>query len=281
MTYKIVADSSANLFSFSSVPYSYVPLKIITSAAEYVDDENLDVFKMVEEVRATKGRSSTSCPNVQDWMDAFGGADRVFAVAITSNLSGSCAAARQAAHEYEAANPGARVHVVDSLSAGPGLVLIVEKLAQLINENLEFDEIVDAINAYMPYTHLVFSLQSLTNLARNGRVSPAVAKIAGVLGIRVVSIASDVGTLEPVSKCRGETRAMDAIYRIMKEKGFSGGKVRIAHCFNEESAIEIERRILSDFPDCDISVGLCGALCSFYAEKGGLLLSYEGSSRSK
>ena len=68
---------------------------------------------------------------------------------------------------------------------------------------------------------------------------------------------------------------------IMKEKGFSGGKVRIAHCFNEESAIEIERRILSDFPDCDISVGLCGALCSFYAEKGGLLLSYEGSSRSK
>ena len=48
---------------------------------------------------------------------------------------------------------------------------------------MEFDEICEAILAYHKHTHLVFSLESLANLARNGRVKPAVAAVARVLGI--------------------------------------------------------------------------------------------------
>ena len=49
---------------------------------------------------------------------------------------------------------------------------------------------------------LIFVLQSLKNFANNGRVSPAVAKIAGIMGICIIGKASDVGTLEPIHKCR-------------------------------------------------------------------------------
>jgi pimeloyl-ACP methyl ester carboxylesterase len=89
----------------------------------------------------------------------------------------------------------------------------------------------------------------LKNLAANGRVSPAVAKIAGVLGIRVVGKASLQGTLEPLSKCRGEAKALLAIVNHLKEEGFAEGKVRIAHCQNEAAAQELAQRYYVILPD--------------------------------
>lgn len=274
--YKIVADSSANMYSFDNVPFSFVPLKIITSAEEYTDSPELDLQNMVEEIRQTKGTSGTSCPNVFDWVEAFEGAENIFAITITSNLSGSCAAAMQAKADYLEQHPEAKVHIIDSLSAGPELRLIAEKLRELIQAGKEFESIVSEITEYQKQTHLLFSLESLTNLARNGRVSPAVAAIAGVLGIRVVGKASDEGTLEQLHKCRGEHKALAAIYKEMKAHGYAGGKLRIAHCFNPNAAEALKLAVLAEYPAADIQIEPTTALCSFYAEVGGLMIGYEG-----
>lgn len=275
MKFKIVSDSSSNIFSFPGVAFASVPLKINTAAAEYVDDENLDVAKMVREIQETKGKSGTSCPNVHDWLEAFEGADYVFAITITSNLSGSCAAAMQAKEVYEESNPGAKVFVVDTLSTGPEMRLIMERIREWIAEKLPFEQIREKIQQYQKRTHLLFSLESLTNLARNGRVNPAVAKIAGVLGIRVVGCASEVGTLQQLHKCRGEKKALETIFQEMKDRGFVGGRTRIAHCFNPEAAAKLKESILAAFPKCDIHIEPTTALCSFYAEQGGLLIGFE------
>lgn len=275
MHYKILADSSANRYVMSEIDFANVPLRIITAKAEYVDTTELNVATMVDEIKATKGKSGTSCPNVADWLEAFQGGDRIFAVTITSNLSGSYAAAVQAAEDYEAENPGAKVCVLDSLSAGPELGLILDRLQQLIQSGMEYEEIVTAIRGYMSHTHLTFSLESLTNLARNGRVNPAVAKIAGVLGIRVVGVASEVGTLEALHKCRGEKKALEAIFSEMEKRGFTGGNVIIAHCFNEIAANQLTQMIRGKYPESPVEIEPCGALCSFYAERGGLLVGFE------
>lgn len=275
MKFKIVSDSSSNVLQFSGVPFASVPLTINTAAAEYIDDARLDVARMVAEIKATKGKSGTSCPNVHDWLQAFEGAEYVFAVTITSNLSGSCGAAQQAKEEYELTHPGTQVCVLDTLSTGPEMRLIMEKLRQWIEEGRPFEQIRDDITAYMKQTHLLFSLESLTNLARNGRVSPAVAKIAGVLGIRVVGKASDQGTLEQLHKCRGEKKALDTLLAEMRSIGFRGGKVRISHCFNPGAARILREKILSAFPESDVQIEPTGGLCSFYAEEGGLLIGFE------
>lgn len=277
MKYKIVSDSASNVLSLSDAAFSSVPLKIITAQAEYIDDAQLDVERMVQEIRDTKGKSGTSCPNIHDWLQAFGDADRVFAVTITSNLSGSCASARQAKEEYEQAHPGTKVYVVDTLSAGPEMRLIIEKLSQWVREGRPFEEIVKGVQEYTEHTHLLFSLESLTNLARNGRVNPAVAKIAGVLGIRIVGAASAEGTLQQLHKCRGEKKALDMVFEEMKLRGFRGGKTRIAHCLNPEAAQKLKTAILEVFPECDVQLERTTALCSFYAEKGGLMIGFESA----
>ena len=276
MNFKIVADSSSDLLTLSGVPYESVPLKIITKEKEYTDDATLNVEEMVEDLRRQTAPTGTSCPNVHDWISAFGDAQMIFAITITSNLSGSYNACRQAAEMYMEENPGSKVCVLDSLSTGPEIRLTVEFLRDAILAGEAFEAIEEKVRAYMQKTHLMFSLQSLVNLARNGRVSHAVAKIASVLGICIVGKASDEGTLEPLHKCRGEKSALKTMYKTMKEMGFAGGKVRISHCLNEKGAQMVADMIRADFPDADIAMDCAKGLVCYYAEKGGMLIGFEG-----
>lgn len=272
---KIVADSSANLMELKSVAFEAAPLKIITAQREFVDDRNLDLNEMIGFFKSYKGRSQSSCPNPEDWLTTFGDAEDIFCVAITSGLSGSYNAACIAKEMYEAEHPGRRVFVIDSLSAGPELTLIVEKLEELIGDGKTYEEICAYMPEYQKKTGLLFMLESLNNFAANGRVSPAVAKIAGVLGIRIVGKASDVGTLEPTDKCRGEAKSLNAILRHLKESGLKTGKVLLAHCQNESAANTLKNMIETDLPGVTVKIGINLGLCSFYAEKGGLLVGFE------
>jgi len=275
MNYRIVADSSSNVFELPGADYAHVPLKIINQGVEYVDVPGLDVFGMLDAMKASREGSSTSCPNAFEWQEAFGDADGVFAVTITSNLSGSCAAARAAADAYMEEHPDRRVSVIDTLSVGPEAHLVLEKLAELMAKGLSFDEIDTQVRAYLKTTRLCFSLESIENLARNGRCSMAVAKLVGVMGIRIVGRASDEGTLQQLHKCRGEKKALETLFTEMVSRGFAGGKARIAHCFNLEAANKLKETILAAFPRADIFIEPTTALCSFYAEQGGLLVGFE------
>ncbi len=277
MKYKIVADSSSNLYEMEGVDYfTSVPLKVITDEREFTDVKGTDLAEMVSYLRGYKGRSGTSCPNVHDWLEAFEDADVVLGVAITSNLSGSYASAAKAREEYLEKHPGAHVLIVDSLSAGPEMALIVEKMVEVVQAGMEFDEMEHAIRDYCRRSHLLFSLEHLDNLARNGRVNQAAAKIAGILGIRVIGKASDHGTLQQLHKCRGESQAISRIWKEMRTHGYRGGKVRLAHCFNPGIARGLADLIQDSYPQADVRTTACTALCSFYAEEGGLMVGYEG-----
>ena len=272
---KIVADSSANLMGLETDCFDVAPLKIITAEREFVDNRELDLEEMINFFKSHKGRSQTSCPNPEDWLNAFGDAQDIFCVTITSGLSGSYNAACIAKDMYEAEHPGRRVFVIDSLSAGPELTLIVEKLEEMILEGKSYEEICADIPTYQKKTGLLFMLESLNNFAANGRVSPAVAKIAGVLGIRIVGKASDEGTLAPTDKCRGEAKALRAILKHLMDSGLKSGKVWLAHCLNELAAATLKDMIQAELPEVTVKIGKNLGLCIYYAEKGGLLVGFE------
>ena len=273
MDARIVVDSSANMAGEPAV-YS-VPLKIITDTKEYIDDVNLNTAAMVWDLKTYTGKSSTACPSPQDWLEAFGDAPYVFCIAITSNLSGSCNAANIAKADYEQTFPDRKVYVVDSLSTGGEMELIAEKIQELMEAGHSFEEICENIKDYQQHTGLMFMLESMQNLANNGRVNKIVAKAAGILGIRAVGRASDVGTLEPLEKCRGEKKAIAALADHMVSRGYEGGKMRISHCLNLAAAETLKANILAAYPDADVQIRPTGGLCSFYAEKGGMIIGFE------
>lgn len=278
--FKIAADSSSNVISMPGTDYASVPLKI-RAEKEYVDNANLDVAAMVADLRAFKGKSGSSCPNVGEWLEAFGEAEEVFGVTITKHLSGSYNAARQAAESYMEENPGRKAFIFDSLTAGPGLMLIVEKIRACEAAGDDYETTREKVLDYHNHCHTLVLLESMMNLARNGRVPVAVAKIAGMLGIRVVCSAEG-GEIAPLHKPRGAKKAIGVLMQEFKARGFvDGGKVRIAHCFAEEQANAFKEAVLAQFPNAQIVIEPTTALCSFYAEEGGIIIGFEGDFNEK
>ena len=274
MSYIIVSDSSSNAHVIEGVKYTTVPMKVL-GPKEYVDTPELDVAGMVEDLKSFKAKSGSSCPNVQEWIDAFGDADEVYGVTISRNLSGSYNSACQAAEAYMEANPGKKAHIFDSFSAGPEMAMIAEKIAEYAEAGCDFDTVIEKVEAYQNNVHTLFSLESLTNLARNGRVNPAVAKIAGVLGIRIIGDAN-MGQITPIHKVRGHKKAMQTIVEMMEERGFyDGALIRVAACFAETQANDLKALVLAKWPNTRFVIEPTRGLCSFYAEEGGLMIGIE------
>lgn len=275
MKRKIVADSSCDMWELNGVDFAVAPMTISTDNKHYVDNQELDVHLMSEELAKYKGVSHTACPSVGSWLDCYEGYDEVFVVTLTGAMSGTYNSAMTAKGIYEEENENVKVHVFDSLSTGPEMRLLIEKLKEMIEEDLTFEEIVEKGKDYLNHTRLFFALKSLHNFAMNGRVSKAVASAIGVLNISIFATASEEGTIQQISKCRGEKKVVKSMIEHLENAGYHGGKVRISHADNLKLAHNVRDKILELYPHADIIVYPMGGLCTYYAEIGGLLVGCE------
>ena len=264
---KIIADSSSDRPAVPGV--AYVPLVISTDERTFVDDAQLDVGGMLRCLSEHRGRSYTA------WLSAFEGGDEIYAVTITSALSGSYNAAMAARQLYLQEHAEAKIAVFDSLSTGPELHLILERLQALTEAGLPFEQVEAQTRAYMQHTHLLFCLQSLHNMAQNGRVSKVVAAAVGVLGIRIVGTASPEGTLHQLGKARGDRKALPELLEQMQRAGYRGGKVRITHVQNPALAESFRSQLLAAWPSADAAIAPSSGLCSYYAESGAIMIGFE------
>lgn len=271
---KIVADSASDVISLDGVDFASAPLKIIAGEHEYVDNAELDVDELARSMSQHHGKSSTSCPNIEDWLCAFGDADEIYCVTITGELSGSYQTATMARDIYLEENQDRRVHIINSLSTGPQMGLIIDKLRELILAGEDFEQICKKIDEYRGKTGLLFMLESMKNLANNGRVSHIVASMAGILGIRVIGKASDEGRLEILDKARGENKAIDVIASRLKELCSECGKIKIGYCGSERLGEALKSRIQSVLEKAKIELYRCRGLCTYYTE-GGLIVGFE------
>lgn len=272
---KLIADSSSDRPVIAGADVQYVPLVVSTDHDHFVDDDTLDISHMLHTLSAHRGRSYTACPSVDAWLTAFEGGDEIYAVTITSGLSGSYNAAMAARELYLQEHPEVKVAVFDSLSTGPALRLILEQLHRLTAQGLPFAQVEAQTREYMRHVRLLFSLQSLHNMAQNGRVHKVAAAAVGVLGIRIVGTASPEGTLQQLGKCRGDRKALPELLEQMKQAGYRGGKVRITHVNNPALADSFLGQLKAAWPEADATVASSSGLCSYYAETGAIMVGFE------
>ena len=279
MAWMIVSDSSCEIRELENpapgVQFALVPFKIRVGEREYVDLATLNTKQMLQAMTDYNGASTTACPSPEEWAEYFLQADNVFALTISSNLSGSYNDAMAAREMVLEEHPEKKIFVLDTLSCSGALAGAAELANKLIGEDQTFDDICFALKKFADSTHILFALASFDNLAKNGRVSPALAAAVGILGIRIVGKASEIGDLEPMHKCRGEKRAISKIWECMKELGYRGGKVRLRHSYNLEAAEKLAELIRGEYPDCDLKIGPNRGLCCYYAEEGGLLVGFD------
>ena len=51
--------------------------------------------------------------------------------------------------------------------------------------------------------------------------------------------------------------------------------MQIAHCSNEKAANSLKAMINAELPQVTVKIGENLGLCSYYAERGGMLMGYE------
>ena len=279
MKWKIIADSGCDYRSLDNLApdteFVSVPLTIQVGETIYRDDAQLNIDQMMEEMYATTTASKSACPSPDDYMKSFAGADNIVVVTITGTLSGSYNSAEIAKKIYLEEHPDTKIHVIDSLSAGGEVDLIVRKLNHLVAEGLDFDQVIDGITDYQSKTKLLFVLAKVDNLVKNGRLSKLVGTVVGLLNIRMVGEASKTGTLELLQKARGQKKAIKAAFDELLKAGYAGGHIMISHRNNEKFIEQFSELVREKFAQASIEVLPTSGLCSFYAEEGGLLMGYE------
>ena len=271
---KLIIDSSSNMKSDPDHNVEVVPLTISFGGKDYIDDQNLNIREFLNDMNQNQIAGKTTCPSIQAWLNALEGTEKAIIITMTSGMSGTFSSALQAKTMYEEKHPTSQIIVIDSRSAGPELTIVLHGIEKMIQGDIRFVDLEEVIAKFRMRTHLLFILQSLHNLSLNGRVSPVVAKVAGLLKINLIGTASKEGKLEPLTKARGMKKAMRELLKYMKDDNYHGGEVIIDHCENEKDAEIIKDKILAEYPDAQVTIRPMRGLCSFYAEEGGIMVGF-------
>ena len=187
----------------------------------------------------------------------------------TDNLQMSFLVNRQL---FEKESEYQKIAVFDTKVAGPAQRMLAQEASKLIQAGASFNEIVTQITAVSQQTKVFFALKTLNNLANNGRINKAVAKLAQVLKINVIGWADEQGEVQPLAKARGEKGARKALLQLLAEHNFDGQRLVIDHADNLAGALALQAAVQAQYPTCQVEIGACNALCRFYAEQGGLMI---------
>ncbi len=278
MKWSIITDSSCDLRSLPQteppINFAKVPFTLRIGQTDYVDDASLDLTQMLTHMEECATAGQSSCPSPAAWCEQLEQADQTIAITISSNLSGSYNSAVTARKMILEKSPEKKIYVLDSRSAGSALAMYAEKAVQLIREGWGFDAVVSRLEDFSRQTHTIFALASFDNLVKNGRVGRLAGFIAGKLGIWGIGVATKEGTIAVKEKTRGLKRILEAFINDMKENDFRGGDVVISHCQNEDTAKKLQERITELWQTARIKILTTGGLCSFYAERHGLIVAY-------
>lgn len=278
MKYKIVVDSCCDLTdemlkSFDAV---LAPLKIQVGDVEIVDDLTFDQGNLLRLMKASKVATKTSCPSPNDYVEMYKGADAVFVVTLSDQLSGSYNSAMVAKEIAETEGVCKFVHVCNSLSAASAEVMIAWKLKELIDQEVAAEEIAIIIDRYIEEQKTLFVLESLENLIRAGRIGNVEGLVANLLSIKPLMSANKKGEIYKVETNRGMKKALRRLVEeIGKDKrDFSQLSCGISHCNCPQRAEEVKKKIQEAYNFREIVITPTRGIASVYAYDGGIVVAF-------
>ena len=277
MKYKIVVDSCCELPKeyLSDERFERVPLGIEVGDYHILDDETFDQAEFLKRVAAYPKCPKSFCPSPERFMEAYRTeAEHVFAVTLSSKLSGSYNSADLGKRLYLEHYGEKKIHVVDSESASGGEAQIALKLLELEEEGLSFEEIVEKIEAFRDEMNTYFVLDNLETLRKNGRLSSVKAVVASTINIKPV-MGADKGTIYQRGQGIGMKKALAKMADMIAGELMDAAKKRIiiTHCNAAERAQTVNRLLESKVSVREILVMDTAGISSMYANDGGIIVA--------
>ncbi len=277
MSYRIVVDSCGEFTEkMKGDPhFVHVALRLNIDGEEFVDDDTFDRLDFLKKMKASPNCPKSSCPSPEAYREAYDcGAEHLYAVTLSGELSGSCNSAELGRNLYLEDHPEGKVHVFNSCSASVGQTKIALKIQECEESGMDFEETVKTVEQFILEMHTYFVLESLDNLRKNGRLSGVKALVASALNIKPVMGATDQGTILQLGQARGMQKALRSMVETMaaEVKNPQEKVLGITHCNNRERAEYVKEEVKKLLKVKDIIIVETSGVSTLYAAQGGIIM---------
>lgn len=277
MSYKIVVDSCCELPENYKKDRRFQIVPLGLEVGDYViqDDENFNQKEFLQKVADYPQCPKSSCPSPEKYREAYHDeADEIYAVTLSSHLSGSYNSAELGRSLYGEKYGEKKIHVVDSESASCGETQLVEKIIACKEAGLDFEETVKAVETFKRKMRTYFVLDNLETLRKNGRLSSVKALVASTLNIKPVMV-GNWGVIEQKGQAIGINKA------LAKMADFIVGDVEkpeerilmITHCNCPERAEYMRGLMEKRASYRKILIMDTAGVSSMYANDGGVIVT--------
>ena len=249
MSVRVITDSDTGLQGQLAKKFNIVVLPhYLISGGRAYNELDLPRKRMIGWLDEKK-EVTTSHPTVQDYISAFETVgkedDDILYVPISSQYS--------KAHDISLAVrerlSGLRIEVVDSKRAAGGHAMFALEAAQLAQGGEGIDAIVKEMERMDGRIAEIMVLDSLSQLAREGRTKDADAALTSLVSAKL--LVTHRGLATPIGKAHTNVQALDTIIAKIKEDlaEFEAGDVRllIEYGTDEELAERVKERLASEF----------------------------------
>lgn len=277
MSYRIVVDSCCELPEELARDgrFRIVPLELSVGDYRIMDDENFSQADFLHRVAEYPECPKSACPSPEKFLGAYGTeAERVYVITLSSQLSGSYNSAMLAQRIYLEEHGEKHIHVFDSESASCGETQIALKIMELEEQGLDFETIVEKVEAFRSSVRTYFVLDNLDTLRKNGRLSAVKALVASTLNIKPI-MAGCKGMILQKAQCVGMKKAIARLGEILASE-LKDAKERcliISHCNAPERAELMKKLILAKTEIKRVIILNTRGISSMYANDGGIIVT--------
>ena len=277
MEYRIVVDSCGELTDEmkKSGIYKTASLSMEVDGVHIQDDESFDQADFLKRVAESSECPKSSCPSPEKYMELYHcEAERVYAVTLSAELSGSHNSAELGRKLYEEEYGRKQIHVFNSRSASVGESLIALKIQECEEAGMDFEQVVETVEAYIEEQHTYFVLENLDTLRKNGRLTGLKSLVVSALNIKPVMGSTPEGTICQLDKSRGMKKALAKMAEhVAKDAVKPEEKIlAIAHCNCPERAEAVRKLILEKVKVKDSFIVDTAGISSMYANDGGIIV---------
>lgn len=278
MKYKIIVDSCGELTPEMKQDerFASAALTLEVGADTIVDDDSFDQADFLRKVAAYPECPKSACPSPEVYQRGFeADAEHLYAVTLSAELSGSYNSAELGKSLTLEEHPDKKIHVFNSKSASIGETLIALKIQECEEAGMEFEQVVETVDAYIESQHTYFVLENLETLRKNGRLSRVKALVASALKAKPVMGATPEGTICQLDQARGINKALVKMVDYVKEgENNSSDKIlAISHCNCPERAQMVKEALLERMQVKDVIILDTAGVSSMYANDGGIIVA--------
>lgn len=256
----VVADTAASIPADLIKKYeiNMVPLITVFEDKSYRDGIDLteasQLFDLVD--KADKFPSS-SAPPPADYLGFYrklaqDKVEGILSITISTGLSVCFDSATQAKQMAEKELPGVKVEVFDSKTTVGGFGMIVLAAARAAAEGKDLAQVIKAASEVKDKLSCIVLFDTLSFLAKSGRIGRANALMGTVLSIKpIAEIPPSIGTVEPLTRVRTRPKAIKYLLDIVRRRSKPSDKIHflVEHTVSAKEAKKLMQMLSEEF-DC-------------------------------